>query len=60
MRNPKPIDNEVKHDREQIRKIYVAMRVELEQLTARADAVLERLRTKAAKSTTPLRLVKSR
>lgn len=55
MRNPKPIDPE----REQVKKIYAAMRTELEQLTTRADVVLERLRKKAAK-VTPLRLVKSR
>ncbi len=61
MRNPKPPNDEAKHDREQIKKIYSAMKVELEQLTSRADAVLERLRTKAAeKSNSPLRLVKSR
>lgn len=63
MRNPKPPDggdDQAKHEREQIKKIYSVMRVELEQLTVRADAAIERLRAKAAKTSAPLRLVKSR
>lgn len=60
MRNPKPIDDEAKHDREQIQRLYAAMRVELEQLTARANVVLERLKVKAETKSPPLRLVKHR
>ena len=54
------IDDEAKNDREQIQRLYAAMRVELEQLTARANVVLERLREKAETKSVPLRLVKSR
>jgi hypothetical protein len=60
MRKAKPTDHEAQQEREQIQRIYAAMKAELSQLEHRADLVLERLRAKAARQSPPLRLVKSR
>lgn len=49
----------VTEEREQTKRLHSAMKTELEQTTARADAVLERLRKKAD-SRPPLRLVKAK
>lgn len=46
-------------ERAQVRKAFEAMRAELDQTTTRADAVLERLKTRAHLSQEPkLKLVK--
>lgn len=47
------------NEREQMKRAHAAMKAELEQTTARADAVLERLRKKA-ESRPRLQLVKAK
>lgn len=46
------------HERDQVRKVYSALVLELEQAGKRADETLERLRAWASKQREPLRLVK--
>lgn len=47
------------HERDQVRKVYSALCLELEQAGRRADETLERLRAWASKLREPLRLVKA-
>lgn len=55
---PKHNETTAEHDREQVKRVSAAMKVELEQANTRADAALERLRAKAAEKKPTVRLVK--
>lgn len=61
MRATKPSpEQEANADREQVRKLFEALKVELEQAGSRADEVIDRLRKKFEQRTPrePVRLVK--
>lgn len=49
---------EAERDRAQVKRAFEAMRAELDQTTTRADAVLERLKTRAQQCEPKLKLVK--